>query len=1630
MTMSDKGAGQEHFKANYIEVIKRIVPEYYEQTEYNLFGSEEDLQYRVLGSILHLASHVSSLIGAPTTYNLQSSAFSGNESFVPYCVPFNNLTNVTPATYENYVLRPLGKTFGSFRNKEEFSNFLLTSALPHTEFNNVSEFFGSSFSSIVDPAVTTMSGVANTLIDQLGWVYFLNTPGSIVDSNSVPVSSFLYSSLLDNTYYGKRIKTSDGVRNLFKWMYTNAKGSGTGWSQIRDIYLPVPFNNLSSTYTPLPGKAGNYYASGGQLVSALDTLVSVWVNEDDPNSLYFRDVVNASLLGFNVNRMENAGPMGKMLKALAYGFYDVQTSIRDVQYLLDIEQCPDEFLQYLGRYLGWTFFSTDPDKWRDQLKQAIYLYKAKGTKQALTNAVNMVIPSSVYNPVAPVSGLQELWESYIPNLIYYTLKTETDLGKDNAKYLEFRSAWKQALAASGIPITVRNYDPHDKDINVRFAVDAVLELLNYHYNYMKIGGIPYKDTGFWQAQESRGVAPGYKYRDAYLTIPPWEESRFYQNCEAGPQTERFVRSVSSILARTYEEAGCGVVASAANTVAKYIASGVSIKNVDGITEPGWGVNNAFKFMTSSLQLPFNYKQVIRNGDLESMSVFDYWNSKSSVVNSKFHLSAFDFSSNDYTNLARTRIGRKGIPAIVDIFRQFAPFHVLNKIYVGSGIEDFYYSTRTDGKGIPGTDEPGVAWSGIMDVEVVNTIQSDMDQLHSSYTLSAFPGAWAAGGSFSGVGVFPSIWNPQNGRFLPSACLHAQSPNDAGNQTSYFWSGGGGSAVDGRTTSGYKQLLARRTAGRRKDLKYKFTGWAQNRQGLNQPIATDWFSMSGGALQPVLKRRGLNLPGFVPKGFNFSSQSFVNTSGSLSSVYSYYNTSATPFFEFHASSFFPARNVPFMEPNASSFNQLRDVFGSPILRAMTTIFIKRGRKDSRWYRFTDQGFENFKFGTGVQQLYHDYNNIFRRQLQCAILPATQVADDPAAGGFNILAHVFGPLLFNHNFSIKGTIQNNLGSKAYPGTYGGPISSIHPDWSGVITTPFVRTHNAYTNTVGKRKSLTKGILAPGAFGSYVNALDTFEDPTKIYQANRTVLSGIEFVAPTVNSIAVWNNEYNPNYNIDSISSNGITFVQRDGVAFPTNTVRARFPLEGNMNYSYNGKLKFPPRDTALRSKSLSAIAGWGLQDWNRTPVINSAGSTSHPNTSITFRDSAGSAIPIVILEGKGGVSGAGTQGVFSSILGMSQNPNLVTAHDSPSRVSPPNLRPLTPGNSYKISLEASSNPTRSDQRLTYAVINRTKDKNWVQPTGKWEAVPATYKETLVNVMTSSITRPEPGWAIFTGTITTSSIFEQVDNYQLLISPANKGATTRSSYKVRNIKIEDYEQNPTKTSGGRQGNKLFKDQEYLLGIDARVARIAEANTHPDEKLYVRIVTDPKPFVGNGWFSFAKNWCYDWEANSWSEVRETASDRQWKQLPFPGSSINTTRHVVEFNTLNSRTPLKYRSLSKDGPLGGYFTSAGPVHDDQTVYYVEIGKPDKTGDFNGVTLLGVDIINKAYNIYAEDYSKKDFGDIFDFFDDLNISKSSRDARDSSGTYLLSGGSRSEYLEYWGGSHSATNGVYGFREND
>jgi len=1628
---SDKGFEQEHFKANYIEVIKRIVPEFYDESQYQLFGAEEDLQYKVLGKILYAAKNISSLLMIPDT----SSSWFGAQHlssirYVPYFVPYNQKSRCTPQKFEKHVLLPLGKSFADFQNVGDFSSFLLTSGLATTHLNSVTHSFAESYSSVVDSSKTSVSAVSNDLLDKLGWVYLLNTSGQVIDSSSVPPSSLVVSSLTDKLFYGTTLTEADGVSNFFKWLYTNCKGSdlnsGGAWSDVANLYLPSPFSNPSSTY------ADNYYASGSLLGSALDTLVNVWVNNDDPNTLYFKDIVDASLLGLNVRRMENKGPMGKMLKALAYGFYDVQDSIRDIQFLLDAEECPEEFLQYLGRYLGWTFFTEDPEQWRRQLKQAIYIYKAKGTRQALVNATNMVIPSSIYNPTHAVSGLQELWESYLPNIIYYTLKTETTLGTDNLKYQNLLTSWQNSFNASSIPIKVENYDPQNGDNNVRFLVDYILQYLDYKHKFIESGFVNYKQSEFMQNQVSAAApTPGYQHRGKLVTVPPWEDERFYQNAYI---TEPLLRNLSSILYNEIDNVGVGIEESKVSTVARYISSSTAINNSNGFLEPGWGHNNSFKFMSSSLNLPFNYKDVIKSGDLAAMSLFDYWNSKASMVHSKFNLSSIDFTRDEFIDVSETKLGRRGIPTIIDIFRQFAPFHVINRIFVGSAIVDDYFGTRNGPQGSANAEKP---WSGTWDMEIINTIQSDSDQVNSTYTASAFPGN---DGVYSGIS--PSIYNPRQGRFIPSSTLYT---------TNYFMEGGGSGVVSGLPKGFKKAGRAPRTAGRRRSLKYKFTGWAQNREGLNQPMSTDYFAASSNR---ETESRQLFVPGFVPKGFDFSSQQFVDTSGSLSSVYDYANTSGTTFFEFAGSSFFPARAVPDYQTNASSWNQLRDVFGSQILRTMTQIFIQRGKEDSRWLRFTNSGFRNFKFGRHLIALYHEYNQVFGRQAQNWVFAEAYTKENQYAGGFNILAHVFGPGVFNSSFSHKGRIIDNLDANAFINTVPDAVSATYQDWSAVATTTAgAGINETIVATDGTTRKLSTGILQSNAYNTFTNPLDIFESPGGTWFSNTSLMSGIELVAQAnKNCLGVWNTKDNKSFNVDKHSPSGITLIQRTrGGSAPRGGMRVRFALDGNKNYSYNGKFKFAPIDHARRDKGTSAIAAWRMVDKNRTPDLsrfNRKGVTVAAARKSEFynkKDASGFNTVAISCKGRG----ARTSGTRMYPLGVQENPSIVTVANHSNPATPSNLRHLTPGRRYRIELQASGAAAR-DPKLTYALFNVTKEKLWDVSSQNWTARDTTLSANYVSIMTSGTgdyaqyefqrrpsrkSPPATGFNIWRSDFIVSSVFDESDKYELWVTPVNDHATqTVFTTEIGDIQTFEIEASSVDTKiHGMVGNKLFPNQEYKLGVTARRADMAHGPVHGrNEYLQARVVVEQKPFVGNGLEDkLCKAFAFDFDKKFWTPVgRGAEPPGTWTKLDLPISEDPLQKFELEFNTFNNRTDLRYFSLGENGPYDGYFASAGPVHDETSVYYIEIAKPRRTHEFAGVTLLGIDLRNKNYNIYAADYSRKNFIDVFDFFDTLNSNKSSRDVVDSSGTYLLSGGSRSEYLEYFGGSHSSVGGEYGFVEND
>tara|TARA_R110002012_G_scaffold228024_1_gene400218 strand:+ start:146 stop:1594 length:1449 start_codon:yes stop_codon:yes gene_type:complete len=479
---------------------------------------------------------------------------------------------------------------------------------------------------------------------------------------------------------------------------------------------------------------------------------------------------------------------------------------------------------------------------------------------------------------------------------------------------------------------------------------------------------------------------------------------------------------------------------------------------------------------------------------------------------------------------------------------------------------------------------------------------------------------------------------------------------------------------------------------------------------------------------------------------------------------------------------------------------------------------------------------------------------------------------------------------------------------------------------------------------------------------------------------------------------------------------------------------------MNYSYNGRFKFPPRDDEIQSKSLSSIAGWGLIDQYRASGI-SAQLTADTSIDLgavgTLVNTNASAFNFVKLS----CSGGGKLST-SSILGFINNPSLVTHSNPASRFTPANLRYLEPGRTYSITLDASSN-SEGTPLLTYSVLNRKSGGQWKQiladgTGGTWINQATDLSGNQVNPLFSSTEDAGKDWKTYSGTVTVSSTFEKSDNHQLWITPMQKGTQTKKvTFGIRDVQFK--ETSPASVSPkneGVVGNKLLPNSNYLLKLRAQVAQLA-AETPVDENVFIRVVVEQKPFVGNGYEDFlCRSWAFNWNNRRWYSAKEMDPQDEWLRVPLTAIRLNASGYQteedetfdVQFNTQNNRTPLSYRSLSVQGPIDGYFASAGPVHDDQSVYYLEIGKPEQTGEYNGVTIKSISLVNELYNKYAEDIQKQEFWGAFDFFERLGNTKSSRDARDSSGTYHTSGGSRSEYLEYWGGNHSATNGIYGFRD--
>jgi len=508
------------FKRNYVDVYQVITPSYYKGLDSTVSGASVDIVDKILTADLKLIEEnlrVICLSSAPFDTLL---GYDGSycSALPQYFVKQNNLTNVTTEEFELVIMNPLGYTMKDYTTSAQFEEFLLQTLLPNisvgadTAVNDVSLRSEGKYGETNEEA-------HRYLLESLGLFHILNysrTSGTGVALSYQTPLARMYATKL---FGGGTLVLSDAIKVLKAGIW-----SCSNQTVIDSVFINE-FKQGSDTWT-----------SGTQQRDKMDIWTDVIYNENysEESDTYVRDVVEDFIDNGDYPETEIPnGPFYRFQRAVGFLTADINNQIVSLETLHSIENCPTELLPYLADIIGWEFYTSNTDAWRRQLRSAVSLYKQKGTPGGLENLIKTILPS--FN-IDFDSMYSEFYESYVPNLIYYLLRTESFLTSST-------QSWTQVHADE---FTNGEIDPINIDNSVRILVDHILlECVDRYPHLFSIRGYQFDlaDPEFV-----------FNYRGRDFSIPPWEKEKFYQECAVTEELLEFLYNKLICLGVTREYA--------------------------------------------------------------------------------------------------------------------------------------------------------------------------------------------------------------------------------------------------------------------------------------------------------------------------------------------------------------------------------------------------------------------------------------------------------------------------------------------------------------------------------------------------------------------------------------------------------------------------------------------------------------------------------------------------------------------------------------------------------------------------------------------------------------------------------------------------------------------------------------------------------------------------------------------------------------------------------------------------------------------------------------------------------------------------------------------------------------------
>lgn len=620
-------------KSNYFDAIKYIVPKMYFEDQKE---KEIDVLNQVINSNLATIYNFTSVVNILPAANSIFSGINTPEGISQFFVKQNNLTNISHSDFEKIILVPMGKSFRDFETSAEFSNFLTTTLLPGIRLNQPTiDFVGNS------------SQYSNHiyLINNLSWIYFLNFGSQFLTYSP---SAYSHDLLVNNIYNLNPVLINDGIKGLTTYIWKNYQ-TKPEWQQL-DL--------IPEDYSPLVDQT--FFTSGTQQLDKLLTLIDIVYSPLylDYSDTRVRDAINDFLENnFTLTEEILTGPFSRLLKAFSFSFADYTNSVDQLEVINDLTLCRDEHLPYLAKLIGWRLFGSDPDRWRLQLSNALNIYKTAGTKKSIQFAVDAVLGQEVFDVSSKVS---ELWESYIPNLIYYALATESSILKDLTTFTP-EVAQRLGIRSWNPGQSSFNVRSDNMDENIKLCVDQIL----YSVVLQNPNNFIFNNEPFPIGSSSFQ----FNYRGSNFQIPPFEEYPYYVNC---------------ILSRKLIEDICaklicfGVRESFVDQLYSYILS-TSFDLTENLQ-----IKNNFLLFTSSINYPPNFDEVMKDLSNDKSKYIPLWSGKSSHFRVIFDASSFDF-----TKTSLEADSKETLIIAAQAAKEFSPAHSIPEIITKITDSDIY-----------------------------------------------------------------------------------------------------------------------------------------------------------------------------------------------------------------------------------------------------------------------------------------------------------------------------------------------------------------------------------------------------------------------------------------------------------------------------------------------------------------------------------------------------------------------------------------------------------------------------------------------------------------------------------------------------------------------------------------------------------------------------------------------------------------------------------------------------------------------------------------------------------------------------------------------------------------------------